>query len=160
MTVLGKRMIAFGIDALLFGSIVAFLLEITPTWFGVLGSVQYIIFITPFFLKDLAFRNASVGKKIMGIEILSRDFLHPKALVLVKRAVFTTTIVYYKFLRAIFIDKNYIELFDWESSELKTIVIEKEVLKQLRTDIKQINKDESIALRELYEQYLRSIYIK
>lgn len=125
MTILLKRSIAFFIDALFLGMFftvfkkVFILLSFEP------NSFSYFLLLIPFFFKDIVFRNASVGKKIMGISILNKDGSIPDFKLLIKRAFLMTGIGYIYAWKGFFIDKKYYSaLIEWEEKSFGTSVVD------------------------------------
>ena len=84
----------------------------------------YFLFLTPLFFKDIVFRNASIGKKIVGLVICNKDGSLPDFKILVKRAFLMYSVGYYYFLKGLCIDKIYFsELVYWEENTFGTKVI-------------------------------------
>ena len=84
---LTKRGIALLIDGIIFGILYVCVERILPDWFMNLGALGKIILFIPFFCKDLLFKNASLGKKLLGVSIYTSTWEVPGALQLIKRSV-------------------------------------------------------------------------
>ena len=160
MKILTKRAIALFIDGLVFGIYYSLCHNILSNWIEYLGTVVYVILLVPLFFKDIIFRNASIGKKIMGIAIYDVNWEKPKLAILVKRAFLMLTVGYLLFWKSMFVDGEIIALFDWERNSLKTVVIEKKVLKKFQKELQEQNEDDCTKLTDMYNAYLRDLYIR
>ena len=160
MKILTKRAIALLIDAFVYGLIYVLCQKLLQNWHENLSSLVYFILFVPFFFKDVIFKNASLGKKIMKIYIFNDEWQPPKAFVLVKRAFLMQTVGYVLFWRLKHFDDNMISFFDWERDSLKTRVIEKKVYIMLQKEIGIGAKDYSSKMTNRYNGYLRNLYIK
>ena len=109
--------------------------------------------------RDLLFRNASLGKKILGIVILNDDWQPPQGLALIKRSFLTITMGYVLVWRAKFVDGNFMNVFDWEREILHTRVIEKDVFENILREIRSQGTITPQKLTDRYNQYLRNIYM-
>jgi len=99
--------IAILIDGFVFGAFYTLLKDfIIPDPFFDLGIISYLILFLPLFCKDMLFRNASLGKKIMGISIFDRNWKKPSFPLLFKRAFLTLTVGYMICCKSIFVEKN------------------------------------------------------
>ena len=63
-------------------------------------------------------------------------------------------------MKSKFVDGGVISLFDWERDTLGTRVIDKRVYKELESIAKNRNGDFAKNMTELYNEYLRSLYLK
>ena len=88
-------------------------------------SVGVLIVIIPIVIKDLLFKNASIGKKIMGLVIVDDKKNIPSIKVVLKRGILMPTLGYTIFITSGF-DKDYFEM--WELNTLKTMIICKKTL--------------------------------
>lgn len=70
-----------------------------------LKKYMYILVFTLFILKDLAFKNASIGKKICGLEVRMNDNTKPPIIILLIRN-FTILIYPIEILMIIFFGKR------------------------------------------------------
>ncbi|MBR2634560.1 MAG: RDD family protein [Clostridia bacterium] len=124
MEVLRKRLIAFFFDALILGVFYSIFKRIF-LWLNMEpNSISYFLFISPFFFKDIVFRNASVGKKIVGLAIYNKDGSIPNFKLLIKRSFLMTTIGYLYFCKGFFVDKKYYSaLIEWEEKTFGTKVV-------------------------------------
>lgn len=159
MKILKKRILAFLIDALIFGLFFSFCQEALNMWFSQSIYWSLLLFLV-YFVKDFAFRNASIGKKIVGIAIYSDNWEPPDFIVLFKRTVLMLTVGFFLFWRAKFIDGTIITFFDWERDVLKTRVIDKKVLKKLQQETESESENYCANMTRLYNEYLKNFYLK
>lgn len=159
MKILKKRAWAAIIDVFILGLIIGILQFLNPNLFDGRGYLL-ILFIIPLFLRDILFRNASLGKVLCRIAIYGNDWKAPSLWLLIKRSFLTATIGYGIFMKSKFIDGGVISLFDWERDTLGTRVIDKRVYKELESIAKNRNGDFAKNMTELYNEYLRSLYLK
>ena len=159
MKILKKRAFAVCVDSFLIGMLCESLRTSVP-FFNVFEDFWFLLVVTLYLFKDSLFRNASLGKMIMGIRIYDNNWKRPKLLVLLKRNALMQTIGYAKWWKARFIDGNIIDLFDWERDKLGTRVIDKKVFKQLSEEAKQLDGDYVKNMTNLYNSYLMNLYMK
>ena len=160
MKILKKRALAFLIDGFMFSILWVYGQSFLLNWFPNAGKIINIILFVPLFFKDLVFRNASIGKKLLGIEIYNDDWKSPSFGTLIKRAFLMTTIGYVLFFKSKFVDGEIISLFDWEREHLHTRVIDKKVLKNLQEQAQQEKGEYKANMTKLYNEYLIGIYMK
>ncbi len=160
MKILKKRAFAFLIDVLLYGMFFVPATKLLAFLNNHHGAFFYIVFLAPFFFRDIVFRNASIGKKIMGIGIFSIDWKYISPWVLLKRSLLMTSVGYLYLWKSVFIEHNTIALFDWERECLETRVVDLKVVDQLKESISKTETSKENKLSLLYDQYLRSIYIQ
>ena len=158
MKILKKRAIALLIDSFIFGAFYELCRSFLPEGFFKLGTLAYVILFIPFAFKDCVFRNASIGKKIVGICIFTTEWKTPSFLLLAKRTLYMGTWGYSIFLKNKFIDGRIISLFDWEQNVLKTLVIDKKVFNDLKEKVQDLNKNSSDTMLNMYNEYLRTYY--
>ena len=160
MKILKKRIIAFVIDMFTITFIVVAIYESIKNYF-IIPDILVIVFIfVPFFIRDVFFRNASLGKKILGIAVYDEEWKAPKLLLLVKRSAVLTFIGCFMIYKAKFVDGSYISLFDYERDHFKTQVVDKKVLEKLKVQAKGEDGDFNKNLTRLYKEYLMDIYMK
>lgn len=157
MKILKKREIAVFIDTLTVGIIHTVGIQVLETVFKLssIGTILNVILITPIFFKDLVFKNASIGKKIMGIAIYDDKWNKPNAKQIIKRSLLMMTYGFVLFWKTIFVGESKITLFDWERETLKTRVIDKKILKEFE---QMKAKDKTVDIDQMYNQYLMSLY--
>ena len=163
MKIFEKRVIAILIDGFVFGAIYTLFKEmIIPKQFFDLGLILYLILFFPLFCKDFLFKNASLGKKIMGIEIFDCNWKKPKGYILIKRTFLMLTVGYVKCCKSFFIDKDNfrIRIFDYERETLGTYVIDKKLFSKLSAEAKEQSGIFETNMTNLYLAYLRSNYLK
>ena len=159
MKILKKRAIACLIDAFIYGFIVelfrliVFKMPTDPGWWVPL-------LILPFICRDVLFKNASIGKKIMGIAIYDNYWKSPKITLLIKRSLLVSTVGYVILLRSYGMHGDKISVIDWERDTLGTRVIDKKIFKKLSEEARTQEGDYAKNMTELYNAYLRGIYIK
>ncbi len=157
MKVFGKRVAALIIDiSLLVICIVAF--KCFLDFYNVPNNNGQFLLIFAYMAKDLLFKNASIGKRIMNIAIYNDFWRSPKPLLLVKRRFFmildgTTTL-----LRIIHKKESLIKLFDWERERFGTRVIDLKVHKKLEAKAKSEDGYYSDNMTRLYNEYLSELY--
>lgn len=159
MKIFKKRAMAVLIDGFVLGLILVFCQQLLNKYWRYLGNWDLLL-IFPFFLRDFVFRNASLGKKILGLAVYDNNWQPPKLSVLVKRSFLTATIGYALFWKAKFFDGNLISVFDWERERLGTRVIDKKVFRELEGIARNKEGDFSKNMTELYNEYLRGVYLK
>jgi hypothetical protein len=119
--------------------------------------VEFLFLLVPYFLKELTFRNASIGKKIMGLVIYDSDWNLLSPLKTVARTIFMMTVGdatyglmgYTKFKR-----EKRIAFIEWELKHVKTQVVEKKVYKKLKAEAEQMDGDFKENMTTLYNKYL------
>jgi uncharacterized RDD family membrane protein YckC len=158
MKVLKKRAIALLIDGFILGIYYEFLRLLLPENFFNLGVFSYIIIFVPFFFRDCIFKNASIGKKIVGIKVFTIDWTTPSVLLLAKRALFMATIGYVLWWKIKVTDGKMISLFDCEREKIKTTIICTKVYEELKEKAQISEGDFRVNMTNLYNEYLRTYY--
>ena len=158
MKILKKRFFASLLDAHIYAVIVVAIQFFLPEWVTEYNLVGLLLI--PFFFKDLLFKNASLGKIIFGLRIYDKKWEKPKIKVLVLRAIFTSTVGAIKAQRLAILGESYIEIFDWEREKFGTCVIDKKVYRKLELIAKEQGGDFAHNMTELYNAYLRDLYVK
>lgn len=161
MSIFRKRVFANLIDSFIYGTIYA-LVQISVPGFTnlVINSKIFVVIIfIPFFFRDILFRNASIGKKLLGISIYDRNWKPPKIRTLVIRSFCTMTIVAGIVYKSRVIDGSILDAIDWEREKLGTMVIDKKVYKKLSEEARAKKGDFSQNMTELYCSYLRDLYL-
>ena len=158
MKIMKKRVIAYAIDTFIIGLLLAIgRLNIQILNNNTLIAILILLLVS---LKDIVFKNASIGKLILGIKIYNIDWTIPTTLTLMKRSLLTSFVgglIYYK---AKTIDGNLITVTDWERDHLKTTVIDKKVYERLKAEAVSLGGDWRQNMTELYKNYLMSLYLK
>ena len=158
MKILKKRAIASVIDSFIYGMLLEMFMRCFPS-LRMTNGIVYLIMLMPFFARDIVFKNASIGKKIMGIEIYDKTWNVPKFHVLFKRSLVTNMFLYLLLYKAFFTDKNYLIALNIEYEKLGTFVIDKKFLKRLKEEAQISNRfDEKKDLTQLYLEYLKNVY--
>lgn len=159
MKIFKKRVLALAIDTILLSLFVVGMQQLLLN-LSLARSGSVILLLIPFIFRDLVFRNASIGKKILGLAVYDKNWRKPKCGVLILRSFSSMTIEYgilmYKskpFKRGI------ISIFDWEREKLGTRVIDKKIFKELESKAKNQSGYFEDNMTELYNEYLRSLYL-
>ena len=160
MKILKKRVYAIIIDTFILGTLLVVCQTVFRENLFKVGRVVELILLMLFFFKDLTFRNASIGKKLMGIAVYDIHWKAPKIISLVKRTFFILPMGCLLFWKALFVDGKIISFFDWEREKLGTRVVDNKVLKKLSIEAKGMKGDFSSNLDILYSAYLRDLYMK
>ena len=155
MKILKKRAIALLIDGLILGVYYELLKLILPESFFNFGTVSYIVIFAPFFFRDCAFKNASIGKKIMGIEIFTTTWSKPNILHLAKRSLYITTLGYALWWKLLVSGESMVTLFEWEQKKVKTTIISKKVFKELKEKTQCGDENFQNKLLNSYNEYLQ-----
>ena len=154
MKILAKRAVATLIDGFIYG-FVHFL-----TFYN-LNLPEALVFVelVPFFFKDIVFRNASIGKMMMGISIYNIDWKKPKFWTLVLRSFAVSSIGFVKHMVEMKTYGNKMAVIDWERDKIGTFVIDNKKYMEIFERVKEKNGDFASNMTELYNQYLRGIYL-
>lgn len=160
MNIIAKRVTALLIDALLFGIFYTIIIHFFPSYFWNLGSISYVIVFIPFLFKDCVFKNSSIGKKILGIQIYDANWKTLNVILMLKRTVCMQTVGYIIFIKIKFLGKrsDIMTFFDWERERLKTIVIDKKVFDRLNQEADRLPGNHVENLTKLYNNFLRKNY--
>lgn len=142
---LHKRKIAVFIDYFSLGMVLTLIsylgrLSSMPEWILVLefeiGAVPVTLPSFGFFIllfvigaKDCLFRNASLGKKIMGLRIVTEEGMLPPLKTIWKRGIVMQTIGYTTYIKYRFTEGDIVE---WELQHLKTKVVSKRQYKEYK----------------------------
>ena len=127
-------------------------------WYN-LENFDFLIIVIFLSSRDLIFRNASIGKKILGIAVYDNDWQPPRFHVLLKRSFLTGTVGFILWWKLKFIDGDIITLFDIERDKLGTRVIDRKIYKELEITAKNMEGDFAQNMNELYNAYLRDLYL-
>ena len=134
--------------------------DVLPTWFFEFGTISYLILLSPLLFKDLLFRNASLGKKIMGIAIYNEKWEAPRVMLLVKRTALMLTVGNSLLYKAYLVDGNKLKLFDWERETFNTRVVDKKVLREIKENAEKMGGDVCENMTKLYNEYILGVYGK
>ena len=159
MKILTKRGIAYCIDRSIILFCFAFFDYIIP-----LSTIQFalceVLIEIVFFARDILFKNASIGKRIMGIEIYNLNWEVPKPTTLFLRSLLTNTVGILYMAKSKFVDGKMIEVIDFERDRCSTRVVEKRTLKCLSEEARMLDGEFNINLTRLYDEHLRRCYFK
>lgn len=157
MKIIKKRALAILIDSFIMGTFFVIFQELTKLFEFSIGNWDLLLLI-PFFCRDFTFRNASIGKKILGIAVYDEKWKYPSLKKIFVRSIVISTAGYVIFFKFKFIDGNLIQFLDWERDKLGTRVVDKKVFKILSQESESYGGDFSKNMTELYHEYLRNLY--
>ena len=157
MKIIKKRALAALIDSFIMGTFFVIFQELTKLFDFSIGNWDLLLLI-PFFCRDFTFRNASIGKKILGIAVYDEKWKYPSLKKIFVRSIVISTAGYVIFFKFKFIDGNLIQFLDWERDKLGTRVVDKKVFKRLSQESESYGGDFSKNMTELYHEYLRNLY--
>lgn len=95
-----------------------------------------LVFFLPYSCKDVVFKNASIGKFLMGLVVVDEKWEAPSFVHSVKRTLLSYIVGYFTLCKAFFINKDYYRYFDNEPTLLKARVIERKKLKEFKEKAK------------------------
>ena len=157
-----KRVVAYLIDIFLFAigyevarQLLSKLVE-EPTRIA-------IFLVIPFVFRDMVFRNASLGKKILGIVVLDLKWQKPPIRLMLKRAVLENTKGIMHCYKSFFLGEKGITLIsyiDWEMSDTKTFVIDKKMKTEIEKEIPASMENREEKMSALYMKRMREAYYK
>lgn len=129
MKIRRKRIIAVIIDHFIVCFVLLFLDDISKATIipSIPSSLDIVLVVLMLSLKDFTFRNASVGKMIMGLRIVDEKGKRPAFNVLIKRGFLMPTLGFIKFYKAFFFTE-YTDFIDWERDFFHTQVVLKKDL--------------------------------
>ena len=159
MKIFKKRVIALLIDSFVIGLFIVSLLGAFPFMYDY-DIVLVAIILVPLSLRDLVFRNASIGKKLLRISIYDMNWKKPDFITLIKRSLLSPTVGYLSLFKFWTVDKDVYLIFSWERNVLKTQVIDDKVYKELAEQAKNMQGDFIPNMNELYDMYLKDFYQK
>ena len=162
MKIFKKRVIALIIDSFILGIFLVIFKEILKKLnLEQLDHKNFeLLLFIPFFFRDVTFRNASIGKFVLGIEVYTNDWKKPKFIHLLRREFCMTTVGFLSSIKAMFVDGNIIDVLRWEQNVLKSFVIDKKVFKKIVNEVDKIEGDRTKKLTYLYNLYLEDLYSK
>ena len=157
MKIIKKRALAILIDSFIMGTFFVIFQELTKLFEFSIGNWDLLLLI-PFFCRDFTFRNASIGKKILGIAVYDEKWQYPSLKKIFVRSIVISTVGYVIFFKFKFIDGNIIQFLDWERDKLGARVIDKKVFRRLSQEAENQGGDFRKNMTELYHEYLRNLY--
>ena len=160
MKVFKKLVMSFFIDSFIVGSILVAVNKMLDFCGWNFGNWDILLLLGMLSIKDLAFRNGSIGKKIMGIAIYDGNWRAPKIKTMLKHSLIMPFAGFVLASKAKFIDGNLIRVFDFERDRIGTMVIDKKLFKEFHEQAKLQDGDYADNMTRLYNEYLRSIYCK
>ena len=159
MKILRKRAIAVLIDSFFVASVLVLLQELLNYLNVNIGNWDVLIVLL-FFIRDFIFRNASIGKKILGLKVYDKNWRAPGFLTLFKRSIVISTVGFVLLWKAKFVDGCVINFFDYEQDKFGTRVVDKKNYNRLKAEAEGKEGDFSKNMTELYNFYLKSEYMK
>ena len=158
MKILKKRCFAMISDSFLLGFIIAGLQLYLKD--SIDSEIILILMLIPFFCRDFVFRNASLGKVLFGIAIYDKHWKRPTFKTLFIRSVAVSSVGYVLLWKSIFVNGEFISIFDFERDRIGTQVIDKKIYRKLQEEAKTMSGDYADNMTRLYNAYLRDIYLK
>ena len=156
MKIFGKRIAAFIIDLLILGCLIAILKQFVEIR---KNSLEYAALFLPLFLRDLTFKGASFGKKIMGIRVYNNEWKTPSYRLVLKRTFRMTYLGFNAwFNNGAIVGEGIIEMLDLEHQKIGTRVVENEVYKKLLAEAKSLDGDFVENMNSLYDAYIKDVY--
>ncbi len=156
MKIFGKRIVAFIIDLLILGCLIAILKQFVDIR---KNSLEYAALFLPLFLRDFTFKGASFGKKAMGIRVYSKTWERPSYWLVLKRTVIMVWIGFVAvFEKGDIVGEGIIDTLDAEYKKIGTRVVENAVFKKLSTEAKSLGGDFVENMNELYDSYIKDVY--
>lgn len=119
--------------------------------------------VIPFVFRDMVFRNASLGKKILGIVVLDLKWQKPPIRLMLKRAVLENTMGILHCYKSFFLGEKGITLIsyiDWEMSNTKAFVIDKKMKMEIEKEIPASMEKREEKMSALYMKHMREAYYK
>lgn len=152
-----KRGTAFFIDILSIGVFYVVCCVCMAEIFMEVNVGEFLFIISPIFFRDIFFKNASIGKKIMGLVVVDDKWKAPKFWHGVKRSTVTYFAADIKMHIIRNYSGNYLDFWDWERDKLKAFVVEKCVLDRLKNDPATQNGLNCEKMTSMYREHLLSI---
>ena len=141
MKISSRRILASLIDYLIIGAFISiFSIVGLPNWFwsvsfqigfipASLPSLGVVVILLVLVLKDLLFKNASFGKRMMGLMIVDDEWRIPNLKAMLKRGFLMPVWGYIVFIIAVIRDNDF---ESWELKRLKTRVVEVKIYHELK----------------------------
>lgn len=152
-----KRALAYLIDVFVFAFVYELFREDIMWFVSITNTWGYFIVIIPFILRDLSFRNGSLGKKLVGLVVVDDKWDVPIVWTAIKRTAITSLghVLLYRFrlLNESWEMACFAEL-EWEYSRLKARVVEKKVFKALKEKASVDGTIDIVKMEQLYNQHL------
>ena len=156
MKIFGKRIVAFFIDLLILGCLIAILKQFVDIR---KNSLEYAALFLPLFLRDFTFKGASFGKKAMGIRVYSKTWERPSYWLVLKRTVIMVWIGFMAvFEKGDIVGEGIIDTLDAEYEKIGTRVVDDKVFKKLSKQAREIGGDPVENMTILYNEYILNLY--
>lgn len=157
MKVFGKRVVALIIDiSLLVICMLSFRYLLDK--YGVPNNNGHLLLLFVYISKDILFKNASIGKKIMNIAIYNNFWRTPKPLLLIKRRFFMILDGAIMLLKILYKKESLFKFFEWERERFGTMVVDLNVYRELESKAKSEDGYYSDNMTRLYNEYLENLY--
>ena len=156
MNIITKRSIALFIDGFIYAAIYHF------TLFKIIDRIPDILLylaFAPILFRDIVFRNASIGKMMMGISIYDKNWKKPSIWKLIKRSCLVITIGFIKHNIEMSTYGNKLAIIDWERDGIGTYVIDNSVYFEIKEKAEAMTGDFATNMSDLYNKYLREQYL-
>ena len=160
MKILKKRILAFFIDNIIVGLALALAIEILKRFDIGIEKLAFLLAAFLLIFRDFIFRNASIGKKFLGLRVYDGNWEKPKASILLKRCFFSSFVGTFILFKAKFFDENSLMFFNYEKEKLNARVIDKKVYNNLKKTAELKEGTFSQNMTELYDEYLKKNYDK
>ena len=154
-----KRIVAYLVDVMIFALCYEMLRKYILVFVSVTGAWGYFLIVPPFFIfRDLLFKNASIGKKLLGLVVVDDKWSKPNFFTITKRAAITVTlgqVLYFK-LKGQSESRDYARLAfaEWEYRHLKTRVVERHIFNTIKEKAAGNNGNADVDTMDLlYERY-------
>lgn len=156
MRIFGKRIVAFIIDLLILGVLIAILKQFVEIR---KNTIQYAALFLPLFFRDFTFKGASFGKKIMGIRVYNNEWKTPSYRLVLKRTFKMIAVWFVAFSETGgIVGEGIIETLDDEYKRIGTRVVENEVFEKLSAEAKTLDGDFVENMNTLYDCYIKDAY--
>ena len=159
MKILKKRAIALLIDGFIWGvidtvAIRPFYLLIPDGW----KNLAAFIVLCPLFFRDIVFRNASIGKKLVGIAVYDEKWECPRFGKMILRSAVMLSLGYVWLIIITITGGDKTDVLRWETERFGTRVVSKKDLKKWREEAKSLPGDLNENTSRLYDEYLKKMY--
>lgn len=153
-----KRLFALLMDVFAFAYFYETFRIYIATFISFTNSWGYFIVILPLIMRDLFFRNASLGKKLMGLVIVDEKWSNPSVFTVIKRTTVITSFGHLLLYRLRTLHTNMettlIAEQKWELEHLKARVVEKKICLAIKEKATVNGYADIGVMHQLYEQYL------
>lgn len=154
-----KRAVALLADGFVFAIFYELLRRYITVFVSITDSWGYFIVFIPLILRDLCFRNCSVGKKLTGLIVVDDKWSVPSVSTVAKRSA-VATLGHVLLFRFKVHNKSWKmachDELEWEYSQLNARVVEKKVFMALKEKASVNGVLDITKMDQLYEEHLYS----